>query len=470
MNKLLIMVFVNIATPMVYVYAANDVERETNVSLKSVALTRGYTHVQKMRREKQATLELPPQQFEAVRRTALLPIDLQRKLKNDYLGIDSLKKLWTCSHKPYKSLPCEAKGCDIFVVDELAYAKSGTVACTYGYGDPHHHYYSWIHLWQPDTGKTARIDEQNTFIKCLTFLYNDVLAVGGPNDIDLWDVEAEKCTQRLQKPSAPKYSGVRMQVRKIVAGSNKIALSIDDPEWWGGITIWHPEDGSFTEFRTDSTEHVTAAALAPDNVTCAIGTTKKDRTEQGYIELWDLRKLDKYVNDYRHSTVCNVNSVEFATSELVISASKNPQLDVYDRKENRIVLKHEGYFWHNLCPLEDTQIIASLSPTSQRRNPFDSCLVLIDAQTGVIQSIPTKLPSYYYPMACGPYNTIAYGSVKGEIQLLRPTLPVMPSNVDDIPLDAYACAELHSSQPQAKNFVLTLTLLDYLNCTNHNYE
>src|ERR1700722_14097524 len=153
------------------------------VSAKGLALTKGYAYVQQLRKDNTCALELPAQQFEAAQRAELLPLDIQRKIK-EYLGIGALQSLWAKSYAVRSRLQIPDYDAKKYIY--LATSKQGLLAVA---NDS-------ITIWNPAVSK-----EQYAFFafshpleklrsrECIAFVSENQIAEGIRGEIRIWDIE-----------------------------------------------------------------------------------------------------------------------------------------------------------------------------------------------------------------------------------------------------------------------------------------
>src|SRR5580692_9544522 len=98
----------------------------STVSLKGLTFTQKRSYLKHLRNYCSETIALPPQQFETVAFADTLPIDIQRRIKNEYIGNAVLRSHWAKSYAAYKQFPI--KGYNGKMQSNLAVSKQGLVA------------------------------------------------------------------------------------------------------------------------------------------------------------------------------------------------------------------------------------------------------------------------------------------------------------------------------------------------------
>jgi len=399
-----------------------------DVSLKSLFLTKGAAYVQQLRDSKQETIKLPKAPLEVAQRAALLPLDLQRRLKTSYLSTDDLRTRWAQSYVAYRSFNDTTQSPNPGhnpAGHNLAFSPSGMLAASYPY-------HRSIVLWQPEKGtKLLDIFSIATIPDCIAWTDEKILATGHDDTIWLWDVNTHKCTTQIQ------HAGFS-QMLKIMPHSDKQLFSLSiysrNDTHERRVLCWRPQDNRCVEFASRSTHGVglRSCALSPDGITLAIGNNK------GGIELWDLRQTESCVARL-YSVSEASDSVVFITPTLIVGASsRHSTLNLYDISTRQVVdrtihVDYASQIW-DMCRIND----ATFGAVTWGLNS-DTELKIIDTECGVVHSIKLPTMTSKRPFASGPRGMLATaGSTEREVVVYRPTLPAVPDNIDEIPFDAYA--------------------------------
>ena len=400
----------------------------SDLLLKSLALTKGYTYVKQLRDDHVDSIYLPKTQFEAACYADQLPLDIKRELKN-YLGIGALQWLWAKSYVHYKTLPdSELRYLRSVDINSLAFASDGLLAST-ACGD--------VQLWRPHTYQfLTTIGAVPATIDDMVFLPNHLLALGFSYGIHLWDVETQKCVSHLKKP----HGVLIIKNKPIMRVGAGLFLSLEQCMERTYLLQWHVQDDRYNLLNIENAEHSnpTSLAVADDGITYAVGMGN------GVVELWDLRKHATCCMQYTPDYPVPIDSLVFLTPTLIASAhSDKATCTIYDSTKKEVVKKCGSSCGsiHNLCRVNSTTLVA----VTRENYANTTSLEIIDLERGYMlykDRIPVKIASHY-PLAVGPNNTIATGCNK--IELFRPRLPSLPDNIDEIPFAAYAFAALEDT-------------------------
>jgi WD40 repeat protein len=399
----------------------------SDVSLKSLFLTKGATYVCQLWDKKEEAIELAKTPFEVAQRAALLPLDLQRKLKTEYLSTDDLRTRWAQSYVAYRSLKDTTRPPHLHhnpAGDNLAFSPSGILAASYSN-------HKSLVLWEPKKGtKSLDIFDMPMIPDCIAWMDDKILAAGHDDTLCLWDVNTHKRTTQMQ------HAGFS-QMLKIIPHSDKQIFSLsmynrsDTRE--RRILCWQLQDNRCIEFapRTVYGAGTRSCAVSPDGITIAVGNNN------GGTELWDLRQAQCFAT-CAYPSSDPIDSVAFLTPALVVAASSSRAIvSLYDvttqEKVQEFRIDHASQIW-DMCRINDTTFGAIAWGLNS-----DTELKIIDTECDVVHSIKLHTMMSKRPFASGPYGMLATaGNDTREIAVYRPTLPTVPDNIDEIPFDAYA--------------------------------
>jgi WD40 repeat protein len=412
----------------------SDINRQ--IPLTSLVIANGYTYAQKMRNGNITTIDLPQKQFDMAQQAEeTASKDVCRKIKR-YIGTKDLTSMWAKSYEIFKQ---KKKNPSSDAVTALAYSPRGLLV--YGkMGD------TAVHLWpvtllssthEPIDELRADIpygqDNRVGRIHSLAFCSNNTTLLGGLSyAIDVWDIDAAQRTLRLKIPNNTYVTGV-------VAGENMTAFSFKNcSSIISPVTLWSLQDGSNRKIRENGLFRVQSIATSPNGINIAMGI------EAGYVELWDMRKLEDCYARCSALHARKFDSLVFLNDTTIVAASSTfSEISMFDCTTGlRIKEFANGFCTGALARLDDTVFAAACRKFSAIA---DAELRIFDIEQGCINRIPCDF-SMYSPLACAFDDTIACGHYDDGITLFRPTKPAGHRDIDRTPFAAYGLAAMHTAK------------------------